>query len=47
MTQKYYVECLLPIYYDIVKAMEAIDDKPWLLQEDKDPSYGIKKRGLA
>jgi hypothetical protein len=47
MTQKYYVERLLPIYCDAVKVMEAINDKPWLLQEDGDPSHGIKKRGLA
>jgi hypothetical protein len=47
MTQKYYAERLIPIYCDAIKAIEAIDDKPWLLQEDGDPSHGIKKRGLA
>jgi len=47
MTQKYYVKRLLPIYCDAIKAIEVIDDKPWLLQEDRDPSHGIKKRGLA
>ena len=38
MTQKYYAENLLPLYVDAVKAMRSIDDKPWLLQEDGDPS---------
>jgi len=47
MTQKYYVKRLLPIYCDAIKDIEVIDDKPWLLQEDRDPSHGIKKRGLA
>jgi transposase len=27
--------------------MRKIDDKPWLLQEDGDPSHGIRKAGLA
>ena len=27
--------------------MREIDNKPWLLQEDGDPSYGMRKRGLA
>ena len=47
MTQKYYVERLLPVYVAAVKSMREIDDKPWLLQEDGDPSHGIKKKGLA
>ena len=47
MTQVYYVDRLLPIYCDAVKAMEEIDDKPWLLQEDGDPSHGMRKAGLA
>jgi hypothetical protein len=47
MTQKYYVDRLLPIYVQAVKSMRLIDDKPWLLQEDRDPSHGIRKRGLA
>ncbi len=47
MTQKYYVERLLPIYCQAVESMRQIDDKPWLLQEDGDPSHGIRKRGLA
>lgn len=47
MTQKYYVERLLPIYCEAVKSMQQIDNKPWLLQEDGDPSHGMRKRGLA
>lgn len=47
MTQKYYVENLLPIYVQAVKSMSKIDDKSWLLQEDGDPSHGMRKRGLA
>jgi hypothetical protein len=47
MTQKYYVENLLLLYVDAVKAMRSIDDKPWLLQEDGDPSHGMRKAGLA
>jgi len=47
MTQKYYVERLLPIYYDAIETMHQIDDKPWLLQEDRDPSHGMRKEGLA
>ena len=27
--------------------MRKINDKPWLLQKDSDPSYSIRKRGLA
>jgi hypothetical protein len=47
MTQKYYVENLLPIYCEAIKSLQEIDDKPWLLQEDGDPSHGMRKRGLA
>src|SRR5436190_13315652 len=47
MTQVYYVDHLLPIYCDAIKAMRDIDDKPWLLQEDGDPSHGMPKAGLA
>lgn len=47
MTQEYYVDNLLPIYVEAVKSMRLIDDKPWLLQEDGDPSNGIRKYGLA
>jgi len=27
--------------------MRQIDNKLWLLQEDRDPSHSIRKRGLA
>lgn len=27
--------------------MQNIDNKPWLLQEDGDPSHGMRKKGLA
>jgi DDE superfamily endonuclease len=47
MTQKYYVERLLPIYTAAIKSIREIDQKPWLLQEDGDPSHSIRKRGLA
>lgn len=47
MTQKYYVERLLPVYCRAIESMRQIDDKPWLLQEDGDPSHGMRKRGLA
>jgi len=47
MTQKYYVERLFLIYCDAMDKMRLIHDKPWLLQEDGDPSYGIRKEGLA
>ena len=47
MTQKYYVDRLLPLYVQAVKSMRLIDDKPWLLQEDGDPSHGMRKKGLA
>ncbi|PMD15715.1 hypothetical protein NA56DRAFT_329312 [Hyaloscypha hepaticicola] len=47
MIQKYYVERLLPIYVEVVKSMREIDEKPWLLQEDGDPSHGMRKKGLA
>ena len=47
MTQKYYVDRLLPIYVQAIESMREIDDKPWLLQEDGDPSHGMRKYGLA
>jgi hypothetical protein len=47
MTQKYYVERLLPIYVSAIESMREIDEKPWLLQEDGDPSHGMRKIGLA
>jgi hypothetical protein len=47
MTQKYYVERLLPIYCNTVIEAKAWKSSPWLLQEDNDPSHGTKKKGLA
>ena len=47
ITQKYYIDRLLPVYIEAVESIRLIDDKLWLLQEDRDPSYGMKKRGLA
>jgi hypothetical protein len=47
MTQKYYVNRLLPIYVKAMESIRLIDDKPWLLQEDGDPSHGMRKRGLT
>jgi hypothetical protein len=47
MTQKYYVKNLLPLYVKAIESIRKIDDKPWLLQEDGDPSHGIRKAGLA
>jgi hypothetical protein len=47
MTQKYYVDNLLPMYIQAVESMREIDDKAWRLQEDGDPSHGMRKRGLA
>jgi hypothetical protein len=50
MTQKYYTETLLPVY---VKALHQAhlqpngELKPWLFQEDGDPSHRKKKRGMA
>ncbi len=47
MTQKYYVENLLPTYVDAVRGVRNIDEKQWYLQEDGDPSHGMRKAGLA
>ena len=47
MTQKYYVEKLLPIYCSTIESLQQIDDTPRLLQEDGDPSHGTSKEGIA
>ena len=47
MTQKYYIEKLLPLYCNTIESMRLINEKPWLLQEDRDPSHGMRKLGLA
>jgi hypothetical protein len=51
MTQKYYTETLLPVYTEALHQARLIwpngELKPWLFQEDGDPSHGKKKRGMA
>lgn len=47
MTQKYYVDRLLPIYVDYIQEMNVQHPGLWLLQEDGDPSHGMRKNGLA
>jgi hypothetical protein len=47
MTQKYYTERLLPVYIEAIQKARLQDSQDWLLQEDGDPSHGIKKVGLA
>ncbi|KAG4427049.1 hypothetical protein IFR05_017468, partial [Cadophora sp. M221] len=36
-----------PVYVCAIELMREIDDKQWLLQEDGDPSHGIRKKGLV
>ena len=47
MTQKYYTERLLPGYIDVIKAAQRREPENWLLQEDGDPSHGMRKEGLT
>jgi hypothetical protein len=50
MSQKYYVERLLPVYCNALQKLRAEGGScptDWLLQEDGDPSHGIRKHGLA
>jgi transposase len=47
MTQKYYTERLLPIYIEAIQKARLKDPRNWLLQEDGDLSYGIRKEGLV
>lgn len=50
MTQKYYVERLLPVYDAAFKAARQRDSSaPWVLQEDNDDSHGTRgdKNNLA
>lgn len=47
MTQKYYTERLLPVYIDAVSNLQRKYGGKFLLQEDGDPSHGMKKEGLA
>ena len=47
MTQKYYVDRLLPIYCQAIISLREKYGGDWLLQEDGDPSHGMRKKGLA
>jgi hypothetical protein len=49
MTQKYYVDDLLPINVEAVmlNPYGFLTIKSWLLQEKGDPSHGTRKYGLA
>ena len=47
MTQKYYIERLLPVYIEAMQKARLKDPGNWLLQEDGDPSHGMRKEGLA
>lgn len=47
MTQKYYVDRLLPVYCQAVKDQAKRMPGEWYLQEDGDPLHGIRKEGLA
>ena len=53
ITQKYYVERLLPIYIKAIEDHRQLMARnegfptPWVLQEDNDPSHGHKLEGLA
>jgi len=47
MTQKYYTERLLPVYIEAMQKARLKDPGNWLLQEDGDPSHGMRKEGLA
>jgi len=47
MTQKYYCEKLLPIYIQAIHKARLRSPQNWLLQEDGDPSHGMRKKGLA
>ena len=47
MTQKYYIERLLPVYVHAIQQARLRDPQNYLLQEDNDPSHGTKKSGLA
>jgi transposase len=47
ITQKYYCKRLLPIYIKAIHKARLQDPQSWLFQEDGDPSYGLRKKGLA
>jgi hypothetical protein len=47
MTQKYYTERLLPVYIKAVQEQRLQHTDQVYLQEDGDPSHGMRKDGLA
>ncbi len=50
MTQKYYTDNLLPAYVNALQEARMQPNgelKPWVFQEDRDPSHGKRKRGMA
>ena len=50
MTQEYYVGHILPLYVQSIHQLrQSESDIPnnWLLQEDGDPSHGMRTHGLA
>ena len=47
ITQKYYIDRLLPIYCQAIKDQAKRMPREWYLQEDRDPSYGMHKEGLV
>jgi hypothetical protein len=47
MTQKYYTERLLLVYINAIQQLQQERPGLWLLQEDGDPSHGMRKKGLA
>lgn len=48
MNERYYVEKILPAYINAVNTFQAkAIPKPYMLQEDGDPSHGMRSQGLA
>ena len=47
MTQKYYTDCLLPVYIDVIQKARLEDAQEWIFQGDNDASHGTRKKGLA
>jgi hypothetical protein len=47
MTQIYYTDRLLPVYITAIQKLQTLCNHLFYLQEDGDPSHGMKKRGPA
>jgi hypothetical protein len=47
MTQKYYVDNVLPHYIHAIQLLRLQDSQCWYLLEDNDPSHGTRTNGLA